>query len=273
MRTELLFHRILFALLTVAFFSVQFTSAQTTKQTPQQPKKGKLVIVQDQEVSKIVKNTKPTSTTPPTASTASPAKQADKTAKPVVPKGTTDNSKSPSERTAPVKTEKKEASSPATAKPSEQKKEVDNKKEAGSPTTNQPDNRNATKPQPDKVAEQKMALEKERDRERKERAEEADKGYYSGMVRTRYKARGFRIQVYTGGNTRNHKAQAYAIAGKTRQIAPELSTYVQFQSPHWICRVGDFRNREDANRYARRLRSAGVSNETRVVSCEVLLAR
>lgn len=92
--------------------------------------------------------------------------------------------------------------------------------------------------------------------------------YVSG---NRYKAQGYRIQVYTGGNQRADKQQAQTIANKVHNLFPELSVYTHFDSPRWICRVGDFRNREDAERYVRKIRQAGISREARTVKCTVLL--
>ena len=43
-------------------------------------------------------------------------------------------------------------------------------------------------------------------------------------------------------------------------------------SPRWICRVGDFKTHEEAEQYAAKIRAAHLSNEVRIVRCEVLLA-
>lgn len=91
-------------------------------------------------------------------------------------------------------------------------------------------------------------------------------------VRQRYKATGYRVQVFTGGNSRNDKIKAQQTAENIRKEFPELSVYPQFTSPRWICRVGDFRNAEDAQKYVRLIRNARLSNEARVVKCTVLLA-
>ena len=90
--------------------------------------------------------------------------------------------------------------------------------------------------------------------------------------RQRYKAKGYRIQVFTGGNSRADRQAARRMEQKCKKAFPELSAYVHFVSPRWICRVGDFRTREDANKYLHMIRKAQISNEARVVSCTVLLA-
>ena len=95
----------------------------------------------------------------------------------------------------------------------------------------------------------------------------------SYMARVRYKAEGFRIQVYTGGNSRTDKEKAQQLQLRCRQEFPELSAYVHFVSPHWVCRVGDFKDREEAQRYANQIRKKRLSYEVRIVKSSVLLAR
>ena len=93
------------------------------------------------------------------------------------------------------------------------------------------------------------------------------------IARARYQATGFRIQVYTGGNSRNDKAKAQQLQMRCRQAFPELSAYVHFISPHWVCRVGDFKDRNEAQRYASQIRRKKLSYEVRIVKSTVLLAR
>ncbi len=81
--------------------------------------------------------------------------------------------------------------------------------------------------------------------------------------------RGYRIQVYSGDNTRKGKAEAAAMAGKVRQNFSDLPVYTHFVSPHWICRVGDFRTYEEANEYFRQLRETGLFPEAVIVRSKV----
>ena len=93
------------------------------------------------------------------------------------------------------------------------------------------------------------------------------------VARQRVSAQGYRIQIYTGGNSRNDKIEAQQMCVKCQQHFPELAAYVHFISPHWVCRVGDFNTREEAARYVTRLRKARVSYEERVVSSPILAIR
>lgn len=86
----------------------------------------------------------------------------------------------------------------------------------------------------------------------------------------RQKMRGFRIQVYYGGNQRADQAAAQRMGHKATAIFPELQCYTSFASPHWRCRVGDFATREEASRYLARLRAANIP-DVMVVPSEVYL--
>ena len=89
--------------------------------------------------------------------------------------------------------------------------------------------------------------------------------------RRRFNSAGFRIQIFTGGNSRADKQAAIQAQQKCRAAFPELATYVHFLSPHWVCRVGDFAKREDAQRYVSRLRGRGL--EARIVRSNVILSK
>lgn len=87
----------------------------------------------------------------------------------------------------------------------------------------------------------------------------------------RYKTQGYRIQVFTGGNSRSDKLEAERIEKKCRAEFPELSVYKHFVSPRWICRVGDFKTYEDAAKYQTLLKNAQISYEVRIVKSVVWL--
>lgn len=60
------------------------------------------------------------------------------------------------------------------------------------------------------------------------------------------KGAGFRIQVYSGGNTREARQEAERAGHKVKAAFPELPIYVHFYTPRWGCRVGNFRTYQDA---------------------------
>lgn len=62
-----------------------------------------------------------------------------------------------------------------------------------------------------------------------------------------YKVNGYRVQAYTGGNTRADRQKAQNIGDAIKLKFPEQPIYVHFYSPRWICRVGNFRTYEEAH--------------------------
>ena len=82
------------------------------------------------------------------------------------------------------------------------------------------------------------------------------------------KVRGYRVQVYFGGNQRSDQTQAQRIGTRVMGMFPELRAYTSFVSPHWICRIGDFITYEDASAYMRKIKSRGIS-EAMVVKSEI----
>lgn len=93
------------------------------------------------------------------------------------------------------------------------------------------------------------------------------------IARQRYRAQGYRIQIFTGSNSHEDKMRAYAIGRKCQQRFPMLSIYPRFVNPRWICRVGDFRTHAEAQAFVNKIKAARITHEIRIVKSEVLLAR
>ncbi|MBQ0141376.1 MAG: SPOR domain-containing protein [Prevotellaceae bacterium] len=87
----------------------------------------------------------------------------------------------------------------------------------------------------------------------------------------RARARGYRIQVYFGGNKRADQSKAQQVGTKIQSRYPELRSYTSFESPHWRCRVGDFPTREAAAPYVRKLRSTGLCADATIVRSEIYI--
>ena len=85
----------------------------------------------------------------------------------------------------------------------------------------------------------------------------------------RVKMNGYRIQVYFGDNSRQGKAEARAAGLRFRNSFPEHSVYVNFISPHWLCRVGDFRTREEAREVLSQIREMGIFREAVIVKSKI----
>ena len=79
------------------------------------------------------------------------------------------------------------------------------------------------------------------------------------------KARGYRVQVYAGNNSRIARQEANDMAEQIKIEFPELPVYAFFQPPRWLCRVGDYRSIEEADAAMRRLKSTGKFKEVSIV--------
>ncbi|MDE7378524.1 MAG: SPOR domain-containing protein [Paraprevotella sp.] len=93
----------------------------------------------------------------------------------------------------------------------------------------------------------------------------------SGSSRARMKANGYRIQVYSGGNSRMARQEATKVGGQVKALFPELQVYTHFKSPRWICRVGDFKTYEEANEVFRALRETQKFGEAIIVKSVILI--
>jgi len=79
------------------------------------------------------------------------------------------------------------------------------------------------------------------------------------------KARGYRVQVYAGKNSRIARQEANDMAEQIKAEFPELPVYAFFLPPRWLCRVGDYRSIEEADAAMRRLKSTGKFKEVSIV--------
>lgn len=86
------------------------------------------------------------------------------------------------------------------------------------------------------------------------------------------KVNGYRIQVYAGGNSRSARQEALRAASRVKGLFSEHSVYTLFQSPRWVCRMGDFRTQEEAIAVLQQLRATGMFDEAVVVRSKVLVA-
>ena len=65
------------------------------------------------------------------------------------------------------------------------------------------------------------------------------------------------MQAFAGGNTRADKQKAQRIGNDIKMNFPNEPVYVHFYSPRWICRVGNYRSMEEANKMLYEIRKLG----------------
>lgn len=75
-----------------------------------------------------------------------------------------------------------------------------------------------------------------------------------------HRAKGFRIQVYSGGNTRQARQAAEQAGLKVKAALPTQPVYVHFYCPRWSCRVGNFKTYDSARSTLKAVRKLGYKN-------------
>lgn len=73
------------------------------------------------------------------------------------------------------------------------------------------------------------------------------------------KVAGYRVQVFSGGNSREDKNKAQQTGNAMKEAFPTQPVFVHFYSPRWTCRIGNFLDRNDANECLRQVRALGYS--------------
>ena len=85
------------------------------------------------------------------------------------------------------------------------------------------------------------------------------------------KVEGYRVQVYTGANSRKDKDTALKIQLKCKEFFPDIEAYATFISPRWVVRIGDYISRDEAQLMIERFKALGITQEARIVKCTILL--
>lgn len=80
---------------------------------------------------------------------------------------------------------------------------------------------------------------------------------------------GYRIQIFTGANSRADKEKAIKLQHRSEALFPDMKSYCSFISPRWVVRIGDFSTREEAMLRIAEVRESGLSKEVRLVRCKV----
>lgn len=89
------------------------------------------------------------------------------------------------------------------------------------------------------------------------------------VLTRRIRVNGYRVQVYYGGNDQKSKLQARNMAERVKIWFDDLSVYTGFSSPHWICRVGDFRTRQEAMEVLQLMRESGRFPKAIIVKSKI----
>ncbi len=74
------------------------------------------------------------------------------------------------------------------------------------------------------------------------------------------KVKGYRVQAYSGSNTRQSRQMAEQAGNAIKAKFPDQPVYVHFYSPSWKCRVGNFRTYAEAERLMKQIRRMGYKS-------------
>lgn len=73
---------------------------------------------------------------------------------------------------------------------------------------------------------------------------------------------GFRVQIIMAGNTAKDQSNVKAMARRFKNCFPNVNAYVYFNSPHWVCSVGDYYSREEASKMLSQVRAMGFNSSS-----------
>ncbi len=77
------------------------------------------------------------------------------------------------------------------------------------------------------------------------------------VMRKSYKTRGYRIQVFSGGNSRSDRQKAETAGVVMKSNFPAEPIYVHFYSPSWKCRMGNYLTLEEARKMLVQIKKLG----------------
>ncbi len=70
------------------------------------------------------------------------------------------------------------------------------------------------------------------------------------------KVPGYRVQTFAGNDPRTSKDEAYRKEQLIKDAFPDVKTYIEYRSPRWSLRVGDFRSKEEATIFLQEMKEA-----------------
>jgi len=77
------------------------------------------------------------------------------------------------------------------------------------------------------------------------------------VMRNSKKINGYRVQVFAGGSSREDRVQAEKAKAVMKTNFPNLPVYTHFYSPRWICRIGNFKDYDEANKILKQVKALG----------------
>ena len=113
----------------------------------------------------------------------------------------------------------------------------------------------------EKPRERRPDREKEKEKKIKEVEYKENKGdpvdTSKKVMKDGRKMMGYRVQIFSGGNTREDRLKAEQIGNEVKKRLPSQPVYVHFISPRWTVRIGNFRKQEHASSLLKTMKKFG----------------
>lgn len=77
------------------------------------------------------------------------------------------------------------------------------------------------------------------------------------VMRNSYKRQGYRIQVFSGNNSRQDRQKAESAGAVMKSHFPNEPIYVHFYSPSWKCRMGNYTSESEASAILAKVKKLG----------------
>lgn len=90
------------------------------------------------------------------------------------------------------------------------------------------------------------------------------------IMKGAHKIKGYRLQIYNGGNKGVDKKKAQEAAEKVKKQYPNMPVYVHFYSPRWMTMCGNYRTHKEAEEAQKKLINAGFKKAS-IVRQEVIV--
>lgn len=99
-------------------------------------------------------------------------------------------------------------------------------------------------------------------------------GKKGSAIQREQTASGYRVQVFSSNQQRTAKSEAFRVEKLIREQFPTVGVYVNYTSPFWKVRVGDFKTQAEATAFRNELTSAfpNMRTQTYIVKEQIIIS-
>lgn len=99
--------------------------------------------------------------------------------------------------------------------------------------------------------------------------DDADQQYRNKVYSRSYTTNGYRIQIYSGNNSREANRKAIQMAYLFKASFPNIPVYTHFYSPRWISRAGNFKSYGEAQTVLNQLKADRTFSGATIVKSKI----